>query len=135
MTVLKLDHVNIRTPDPAATIAFLAEILDLTAHNPFADDPDYEGGWMLDSKGEAVIHVGSTAMPYPTDDWHPFEAGARGGPVHHVAFACQGHDTVVSRLNARNLRHSTNHLAQIGLRQVFVIEPGGVMLELNFFGD
>ena len=38
-------------------------------------------------------------------------------------------------MDARGLAHQDNLVAAIGLRQIFTMDPNGVLLELNFFGD
>src|SRR6185369_2230797 len=35
----------------------------------------------------------------------------------------------------RTFEHQVNLVRAIGLRQVFTVDPNGVLLELNFFGD
>jgi hypothetical protein len=57
------------------------------------------------------------------------------GSIHHVALNCSGYDDVIARLSARERDHQVNLVAAIGLRQVFTMDPNGVLLELNFFGD
>ena len=44
-------------------------------------------------------------------------------------------DMLMARLDARGLAHQDNLVASIGLRQIFTIDPNGVLLELNFFAD
>ena len=54
------------------------------------------------------------------------------GPVDHIAFNGTGFDEVRARLVARGLRFSENALDDIGLRQMFLRDPNGVPLEINF---
>lgn len=124
MTVQALDHVNLRVRDLEATAAFFVNILGMRRSAERAS-------WILDAGGHPVIHLGSPDTPYPSDAWRPFIARDDGGAVHHVALACTGYDEVVDRLKANDLHYDTNDIPGI-LRQVFVAEPGGVLLELNF---
>jgi len=39
-----------------------------------------------------------------------------------------------ARLKSRGLEHRLNEVPAAGLRQIFVLDPNGVLLELNFFG-
>jgi hypothetical protein len=57
------------------------------------------------------------------------------GSIHHVALKCSGHAEMIARLDARRLVHQDNIVASIGLRQIFTMDPNGVLLELNFFED
>jgi hypothetical protein len=42
---------------------------------------------------------------------------------------------VTGRLRERGLDHHTDEVPRMNFRQIFVAEPGGVLLELNFRGD
>ena len=57
------------------------------------------------------------------------------GALHHVALNCSGYQETVARFDARGLEYRVNHVAAIGLRQVFTLDPNGVLFELNFFAD
>jgi catechol 2,3-dioxygenase-like lactoylglutathione lyase family enzyme len=128
MIVQSLDHVNIRTKDPAATIAFFNDVLGM----PSSPQRKY---WLLDAAGNPVVHVGSADQAYPSDSWRPFKSRADSGVIHHVALSCSGFDAVLARLRERGLDHHLNDVPQMNFRQIFVAEPGGVLLELNFRGD
>ncbi len=128
MIVQGLDHVNIRVKDPAATIAFFTDVLGMIADSRVSF-------WLKDQQGNAVVHVGSADASYPSDTWRPFEARADSGAVHHVALSCKGYDDVQRRLDTLGLEYRKGGVSDLGLRQIFVVEPGGVLLELNFRGD
>jgi hypothetical protein len=51
-----------------------------------------------------------------------------------VALRCSGYEELRAGLIARGLDHRVNLVAAIGLRQIFVLDPNQVLLELNFFG-
>jgi hypothetical protein len=42
---------------------------------------------------------------------------------------------MLARLAARGLACQCNRVDAIGLRQIFTLDPNGVLLELNFFAD
>lgn len=126
MPVRTLDHVNIRTRDMAATVAFFHDVLDMARS-------DRMPGWLLDQSGRAVIHVADESVPYPTDDWMPFAQAESSGIVHHIAFDCDDIDAMRTRLNARGYIFRENHVPQVDLDQIFVFAPGGLLVELNFF--
>ncbi len=90
--------------------------------------------WICDDEGRAVVHIGTAAVRYP---WEAeVEANPAGsGRIHHVALRCQGYDAVTRKLEMLGLDYQSNHVAGIGLRQLFIPEPNGILLELNFFGD
>jgi len=126
-----LDHVNIITPDLEGTARFYAELLDLEPRDgppPLRHD---NARWMYDAAGHAVLHLNSLDCPRAYDrEVHPGPTGS----LHHVALRCQGYEELLARLVRRGLEHKINDVAAIGLKQIFVLDPNGVLLELNFFG-
>ena len=132
MKVNALDHVNIITSDLDATAQFYAELLDLDRRDgPPPLTPD-NAQWMYDDAGRAIMHINSLDCP------RTYQREVTPGPtgsIHHVALNCSGYDEMMARLGARGLDHQVNLVASIGLRQIFTMDPNGVLLELNFFGD
>lgn len=130
MKVKALDHVNIITADLDGTARFYAELFGLERRDgPMAP---HHGQWMHDADGRAILHLNSLDCPRAYD--REVAEGATGA-IHHVALNCAGHDEMLARLRARGLEFQTNLVGAIGLRQIFVADPNGVLLELNFFGD
>lgn len=131
MKVNALDHVNIITPDLDGTARFYAELFGLERRNgPPPLTPD-NAQWMFDDAGRAVFHINSLDCP------RTFDRAVTPGPtgsIHHVALACSGYDDMIARLNARGMERQVNTVESIGLRQIFTMDPNGVLLELNFFG-
>jgi catechol 2,3-dioxygenase-like lactoylglutathione lyase family enzyme len=131
MHVKFLDHVNIVTDDLPGTADFYAELFGLEVRDgPPPSRPD-KVRWVYDGTGRAILHLNARgafqvfqreAGPAPTT-----------GAVHHVALNCEGFGEMVDRLKARALDYQINDVASIGLKQVFVTDPNGVLLELNFF--
>jgi len=126
-----LDHVNIQSLDIQATVKFYAEVLDLEARNPPPPlDPKYVQ-WMYDADGRAIFHL--TSPGSIMGDAVKTELSRDTGPLHHVALSCSGHDAMVERLTSLGLEHRVNFIEAIDLRQIFVHDPNGVLLELNYF--
>ena len=57
------------------------------------------------------------------------------GRVHHVALRCAGYDEMCARLKTRGHEFHVSAVPAANLRQVFIEEPNGITLELNFFGE
>ena len=132
MKVNALDHVNIIAPDLDGTASFYAEVFDLDRRDAPPPLTPQTAQWMYDDAGRAILHINSL------DCRRTYERDVMPGPtgsIHHVALNCSGHDDVVERLTARGMDFQCNLVAAIGLRQVFTMDPNGVLLELNFFGD
>ena len=135
MSVQSLDHVNIRTPRLDETIAFYRDALGMTVTAPPGAAPGSRAAWITDGAGHPVIHLGTPDAAYPSDDAVPFTAQRGGGSVHHFALNCRDFAGTRSRLQRLGIEISEHHLAALNLRQLFVLDPNGVMVELNFFGD
>lgn len=132
MQVNALDHVNIIAADLDATARFYAELLDLERRDAPPPLTPRNAQWMHDAAGRAILHI--NALDCPRTFPREVSPGPTGS-IHHIALGCAGFDELVARLEARGAEFHCNTLAAIGLRQVFTMDPNGVLLELNFFGD
>jgi catechol 2,3-dioxygenase-like lactoylglutathione lyase family enzyme len=117
-----LDHFNIRTRNLAETVRFYEDIMGLEkgARPNFA----FPGAWMY-SEGKAVVHlvdISKTDEPQKPDS----------GVVHHVAFASQGFDGMKKRLQSKGTEFDSRQVPGGDLWQIFVNDPNGVMIELNY---
>lgn len=131
MRVNALDHVNIQTLDLKATVEFYAGVLDLQARDPPPPLDPALVQWMYDAQGRAIFHL--TTPGSIMGDGGKRELSRETGPVHHVALNCSGHDAMTARLASMGLSFRLNHVAAIDLKQIFVHDPNGVLLELNYF--
>jgi catechol 2,3-dioxygenase-like lactoylglutathione lyase family enzyme len=116
-----LQHVNIRCADAQATRDFYVEAIGLKEgyRPPFG----FPGHWLY--LGEvAVIHLvqkpqGESRRP-------------GSGEIDHVAFGGSDLDGMRARLAARGLAFEEKVVPRDGIIQLFVKDPEGVKLELNF---
>ena len=132
MRVESLDHVNIITADVIGTACFYAELFGLEPRDGPPPLTHENARWMYDAAGRAVVHINSLDCP------RTYQREVRAGPtgaLHHVALRCSGYDELRTRLRQRGLAHQLNDVTAIGLRQIFVLDPNQVLLELNFFGE
>ncbi len=132
MTTEALDHVNIVTADLDRAEHFYRDLLLLEPRPAPPPLTRATARWLYDAGGRAVLHLNSRDAPRLFD--RDMAAGPTGA-LHHVAFRCAGFDAMLQRLAALGLDHRRNDVTTIGLRQLFVTDPDGVLLELNFFGD
>jgi catechol 2,3-dioxygenase-like lactoylglutathione lyase family enzyme len=144
MSVKKLQHYNIRTLRYDDTVRFYQQVLNMRLGTPPGAPADMKPSWLFDESGEAVVHL----IPVDPADPHgsyskvvsfrgkPNEASpvsfSGSGSIDHVAFACEGWEEIVARLQAQGVPYHENHLTRFNLRQLFIIDPNGVTLELNF---
>jgi len=126
-----LDHVNVITADLEGSVRFYTELFGLEPRDGPPPLTHENARWMYDAAGRAVIHLNSL------DCARAYEREVRAGPtgaLHHVALRCSGYEELRARLVRRGLDHRINLVTAIGLRQIFVLDPNQVLLELNFFG-
>lgn len=133
MHVEAIDHVNIITDDLHASARFYAEVVGLERRDGPPPLTHENAQWMFDASGRAVIHLNTHDAPKAYDRATP--SGPQTGALHHVALRCAGYEAMVLRLEGMEIDHRINHVEAIGLRQIFLNDPNGVLLELNFFGD
>jgi catechol 2,3-dioxygenase-like lactoylglutathione lyase family enzyme len=131
MKVNALDHVNIITADLDGTARFYAELFGLERRDGPPPLTPATAQWMYDDAGRAIFHINSLdcVRTYDRD-----VAPGPTGSIHHVALNCSGYEEMLTRLDARGMDRQLNLVEVIGLRQIFTIDPNGVLLELNFFG-
>ena len=119
MRVEGIDHFNIRTHDLERLVAFYTQVLGLERGDrpPFASS----GAWLY-ANGHPVLHV-SVA-----------EAASSGDtmPLDHVAFAVTGLEATRQRLREAGLDFQEFDVPGRAMRQIFIHDPDGVALELNF---
>src|ERR1700732_2625348 len=122
MSIGLLDHFNIRTRKLADTVRFYEDILGVEK----GDRPNFAfpGAWMY-SEGKAVVHlvdISPTAEPQKPDS----------GVVHHVAFVSRGFAAMKARLQSKGIALDPRQGAGGARWQIFVNDPNGVMIELNY---
>ena len=141
--IRQLDHYNVRTGKIDETVAFYTELLGLR-DGPFPGDRKY-GAWLYDTTDRPVLHL---IAINPHDRGEAYQrikqrlgdlAGSEdefvlngSGAIDHVAFECADYDGMLSRIQSRGLKCSQSDVPSINLRQIFVKDPNGITLELNF---
>lgn len=132
MHVNALDHINVITADLDGTARFYANVVGLERRNSPPPLTPATAQWMYDQAGRAIVHINTLDCP------RIYQRDIRPGPtgaLHHVALNCTSHDEMLARLHAHHVHYQLNEVPAIGLRQIFVMDPNAVLLELNFFGD
>src|ERR1700757_1926931 len=122
MSIGVLDHFNIRPRKLAETVRFYEDVLGL--ENGPRPNFAFPGAWMY-SEGRAVGHL---VVISPTDETQKPDSGV----VHHVAFVSRGFDGMRQRLSAKGIKFDSRQVPGGDLWQIFVHDPNGVMIELNY---
>jgi len=122
MSVGVLDHFNIRTRKLDDTVRFYQDVMGLEKgpRPNFA----FPGAWMY-SEGKAVVHIVDISK---TDEPQKPDSGV----VHHVAFVSRGFDGMKQRLSSKDMPFDARQVPGGELWQIFVNDPNGVMIELNY---
>jgi catechol 2,3-dioxygenase-like lactoylglutathione lyase family enzyme len=122
--VAEFEHINIRSTDVERARDFYVAVLGLSA----GDRPPFASiGYWLYLGDRPVVHLVQRA---------PGEAGQSGsGSLDHVAF--RGVDLAATRaaLRAHGVPFRESIVPRDGTIQLFVHDPDGLKLELNFSGD
>jgi catechol 2,3-dioxygenase-like lactoylglutathione lyase family enzyme len=135
MPLERLEHYLVLSEDIHKTRDFYCGLLGMT--EGFRPQLDFPGFWLY-VDGTPCLHIAEwqTYAAWTRAVGIPISAKAPGtGPVDHIAFNATGFDDMRARLMSRNVALSENSLDDIGLRQLFLRDPNGVAIELNFRGD
>jgi catechol 2,3-dioxygenase-like lactoylglutathione lyase family enzyme len=136
---LTLNHISIRTLDVAACERFYAGLLGLQV-GPRPAFP-FPGLWLY--AGDTSVWANACVHIIGIDANDPeglkrylgdkSAAEMKGtGSVDHVAFFATDLPATLARLKAGNIACRERTVPGIGLHQVFVDDPNGVVVELNF---
>jgi len=142
--IRKIDHYNIRTTKFEDTVRFYVDILGMTAGRPPMASTSSPPSWIYDGSGVPAVHLIPVDPKDPEKSYAERSQFRRGvditeppafhgsGAIDHIAFECEDYDEILGRLKSARRAYAENFVAQINLRQIFVKDPNGVTLELNF---
>ncbi len=126
MPLLDLHHVAIKSKDLAATEKFYTKVLGMkkVARPEFA----FPGVWL--QMGETMFHIygGSAAKTHAGD--YEYDQGV--APIDHVALRAKGFDKMKEVCKKHRCTWRQNDIRDFKLWQLFVLDPSGVIVELNF---
>ncbi len=86
-----------------------------------------EGFWLY-AGAEPIVHLTTCGVE---DSRTPNARSA----FDHVAFSCEGLREFVARLERAGVAYEFDEVASLGQVQLFLRDPAGVGLELNFKGE
>lgn len=119
MAITGMNHFNVLTDDVAKTVAFYCDVLGLA--NGARPDFDFPGAWLY-ADDRPILHV----------------SGGRGreelkpGVIDHMAFSATGLRGTLERLERAGYRGVCRRQPTSGIWQVFVNDPNGARVELDF---
>jgi catechol 2,3-dioxygenase-like lactoylglutathione lyase family enzyme len=138
MPINKLAHFSVRTPDLDASKRFYTDVVGF--HEGFRPPFKFPGVWLYRGGDEAdfgVVHLIGIDKNDPSGlkDYlgDKAEEGLRGsGAVDHLAFLATDLRDMHQRLKKAGLEYRQRTVPSLGLHQVFVEDPSGITIELNF---
>jgi catechol 2,3-dioxygenase-like lactoylglutathione lyase family enzyme len=134
MPITELNHYFVRSRDIERSRRFYCEVLGFEVM-PRPDFP-FPGYW-LGVGGKVQVHTGPDGTAQSTGHYFGTSAASardNAGVVDHIAFQGTDPEGMARHLAKLGLPTKTRHIAQISLYQIFVADPDGLMIELNFPG-
>ena len=132
MGLAKLDHYSIRTPRLDETRRFYAEVMGM--HEGPRPAFPFPGAWMYIGDAALVHLVGYD--PADTEGLKSYlgdkPLGDGTGSIDHVAFVANDLPALKARLDKARIGYRERTVPTLNLHQLFVEDPNGVTLELNF---
>ena len=127
MALEALDHYTIQCGDMTATRDFYCDVLGLT--DGFRPDLGFPGFWLY-AGDKAVVHLLGTDNALPEN--RGSRPGANTNSLDHIAFRGSDADATIRSLKQNGVAFRENLIPDIQLHQVFVRDPNGIMVEMNF---
>lgn len=127
MPTLGLDHYNLRAPRELMEQlrSFYCEVVGLSvgARPPFGSF-----GYWLYAGGQPILHLSET-RPGDTRD------SQAASTFDHAAFTCTGRAEFERRLTQLGIPYRSSRVPGLGQVQLFIRDPAGNGVELNFAGE
>lgn len=137
MGLNRLDHYSVRTTQLERTRDFYVDVLGLVD----GERPDlgFPGNWLY-LGDQAVIHLLGVdeASPDALTDHLGDRDDAEltgGGAVDHIAFRASDLGAMHANLEKLGVAWRDREIPDINLHQIFLEDPNGITIELNFDGE
>ncbi len=126
MPVEMLEHYTIRCASLERTRDFYRDVLGLTC----GERPNFpfKGYWMY-LGGVPIVHLVDAAESEVRDGPH---TGADTAALDHIAFRGRDIEATRATLRAHDLKFRETGVPGGRLQQIFVPDPDGILIELNF---
>jgi catechol 2,3-dioxygenase-like lactoylglutathione lyase family enzyme len=139
MSNLSLNHFSIRSLEIEKTTDFYSKLLGLTV-GPRPEFP-FPGVWLYNgddsSWANAVLHL--IAIDKNDPNGLKKYLGERdpsslygSGAVDHIAFFAVGLEEKINLLKELKISYRERTVPVIGLHQIFLDDPNGIVIELNY---
>jgi catechol 2,3-dioxygenase-like lactoylglutathione lyase family enzyme len=132
--VTGLSHYLVRANDVEATKRFYVDVLGFE-QMPRPDLP-FPGYW-LGVDGDVQVHIAQHGVEHARVYYIGSPAGAatnNTGVIDHIAFVARDPQATAAHFDALRIPYRRRYMEESKLYQLFVEDPNGLMIELNFFG-
>ena len=141
MSLSTLDHCSIRTVKLDETRDFYVDLLGMVD----GDRPDFDFpvNWLY-VDGKPVVHLVGVDPDDPSGlieylggdiDASVLDGSGGSGAFDHVAFRAKDPETLMAKLEAKGVRFRERKVPDLDLFQIFIEDPNGITVELNYFAD
>lgn len=136
MPIEELQHFLVQTEDLEATKDWYVDVLGLkVGPHPDFGFPVY---WLyIGDKDVLHLTIGGTAVSEARMEYLGQQSDATHGTgvLDHVAFHATGLDAMIAHLEAKKIQFTRRQVNEQALVQLFLIDPNGLKVELNFTAD
>lgn len=123
MPAIDIHHVNVKTLNLEATVAFYTEVLGMT----LAPRPDLGPGEWLDFGGTQMHLIAGDMALNPDGGFVP-----GGACIDHIGIAARDFDAMKKIVIEHDLEWRQQDIKDAGMWQLFFHDPNDVLIELNF---
>ena len=134
MSLKTFEHVLILADDLKKTKEFYVDLLGLK--DGYRPDFPFPGHWLYLNEDDkaACIHLAmrkqGDGQDYYIGKKNNVKSGS--GAIDHVAFNCEDRDRMKEMLDNKSIEYTHRKVPGFPLEQLFVDDPDGVKVELNF---
>ena len=133
MPLSHIEHMLVQTADIAKTVEWYVRVLGMRAG--YTPDFKFPVQWLYLGDND-VVHVteGGAAISENRKRYvgQQSEAVSGTGVIDHVAFRCTGLPGMLAHLLAEGVDFNQRQVDDQGLYQLFMFDPNGIKIELNF---
>jgi catechol 2,3-dioxygenase-like lactoylglutathione lyase family enzyme len=138
MPISILAHYSIRTADLEASRRFYVDVLGLRVGA--RPDFDFPGLWLYLGQDEGdfgIVHLIGIDPDHPEGlagylGEKPAESLTGTGALDHIAYLATGWATTRERCGKMAIDYTARVVPSLGLLQIFLLDPSGVTIELNY---
>lgn len=133
MPLSHIEHLLVQTADIAKTVEWYVRVLGMRAgHTP---DFRFPVQWLYLGEND-VVHVteggAQTSENRKRYVGQQSEALSGTGVIDHIAFRATGLTDMLAHLRAEGVEFTERQVDDQGLYQLFMFDPNGIKVELNF---